>query len=60
MATGAIQSALQHRLNAVHVYCRLRAVLPDATARYFARIWEQSAGYRLLYPRLATNNAFAR
>ena len=43
------RSALQHRFNALHLYCRLRPVLGRGLARLVATCWERTWLYRALY-----------
>ena len=43
------RSALQHRFNALHLYCRLRPVLGRSLARLVATCWERSRLYHALY-----------
>jgi hypothetical protein len=43
------RSTLQHRLNSLHLYCRLRPYLGQRLARVVASSWEQTRIYRALY-----------
>lgn len=41
----AIHAELQHKLNALHVYCRLYGFIGNRYALAFARKWERSIIY---------------
>ena len=43
------RSVLQHRFNALHLYCRLCPVLGRGLARLLATCWERTRLYRALY-----------
>lgn len=49
--TEKFRGALQHHLNSIHVYCRLRRFLPPGTAIRISRAWE-----RIVHPIIYRNS----
>ena len=44
-----IRLVLQHELNGLHLYCRLRPLLGKRIAGAIAKTWEQCFLYRAIY-----------
>lgn len=40
---------LQHNFNALHVYCRLRSIMPAVVAKRAASYWSETRAYSLMY-----------
>jgi hypothetical protein len=52
----AIHAELQHKLNAMHVYCRLCGFIGNRYALAFARKWERSIIYsHVIYRNIDTS-----
>lgn len=45
----ALKPFLQHHLNALHCFCRLRPLIGRRLAEVLAKSWEHSPWYRLIY-----------
>lgn len=44
-----IKPMLQHELNCLHVFCRLRPIFGKRMARALAKTWERCFLYRAIY-----------
>ncbi len=44
-----IRSVIQHKANALHIFCRLRPILGRRAARAVSIAWEHCVLYRVIY-----------